>query len=1463
MKHFQKGIAALCVLALVLQLFSVLPSASADTVQVYRPVTQIEIGHTYLIVADDAYALNNHSLGYSGLVTLGSTAVTVSDGMILASEVSDDMLWTVQEATGVQDSIDGRTQYFIYDQQGSQLNRKASSSGTAPLGIGAYDPAKPQYSTWSFAERGADGVWTMYVNSYRDSDYPFSMKGAQGGFLAPGKSRADWDKSYQTYQSAIRLYELGEMEIEPEPTDPEVPTDPTDPDPTVPTEPTEPDPTAPTDPTEPEPDNSIYDVVFLSDLHNGVGGYKGLIQMVSELKSEGASPNVFSHGGDYVEDDKGGSVDWQTKVYDVISGTESAAFPDAFQAYTMGNHDWEDGTFGGAADKEAAFKAMFGFDRCGVAYTDDEMEIYMIGAQNKTGSGGGGEGFKEEDIEAFDQYLTSKEGCTKVIFLQTHWPAHSSYNFKQRVVTNADLLIDTINNHAENMDIVWIWGHNHYEDTMRYKILVPGDRIMYSADTTGSTWNNPRNPKYKDINFIYANCGCMNDMWYLQDGHNDTTSPDFRGPSACLSVAVEQGTVTFNYNRIQQVNNVWTYSHDANITIHNQLFEHPANVVVDRKVPAHEHEFEVDYVVAPTCTEDGYTVEKCTFPRCTATRTVEPTDALGHSWDAGVVVAPTCTEDGYTLLTCTVCQATQEIDPVASPGHSWDEGVVVAPTCAAGGYTLQTCTVCGDTQQIYPTDALPHTWADTAVVKPTCAAGGYTLQTCAVCGQTQQIEPTDPLPHTWVDSTVVAPTCTEDGYTIQVCSFCGTVNQTAPTPAVGHAFDAGIVTTAASTASAGIRTCYCVRCDASKTEAIPRLPGVGPVDVDFTKPEDAVKYSVHGHSSADVLEDTGVVLVCTEDSPVGDPAAEKDLIKVPVSGDWTAVVKFRFYRSLGQEDGNSCFSFLAAEGEDCRNVVGIRGTSAALEDQVRVDGAAVESVSSAPGFRKNGTCWLRLQKEGDAYIGSWSADGETFTELYCLENTGVEAEYLIFDAYLTGASAENWKITLKSLNFLDVDVPGGPGWIKAEDIEIGQTYVIVADGAYAMTNVSVSGKETYGGTVKTCLGSAAVEIAGGRIQGEVANEMLWTFTAASGPNAYDGMQQYFLRDSSGRLLRRDSMSNKNAALTLSTGLTGTRRYFTWSFREFEGMEATYAMYANSERAYGYDYPGRVGGNEKGFDIPSPLNHRTADDPFNFMNDAACSKITLYVWTDALDLLPLMNAIHDAKALDPNAYTEDSAAALADAIAAAEQALAQLGTQAEADAAAAALNDAVNALELKSAFRFTDVRIRSLYYYDPVYWAYGADPQITNGISATRFGPDRDCTRAQVITFLWRAAGCPEPQSTETGFTDVNPNSFYCKAVAWAMEEGITYGAGGSGFGPELSCTRAQIVTFLWRYYGEPAPQSSSPFTDLYHGAYYEDAVAWAVENGITTGVSSTCFCPNDICTRGQVVTFLYRANSME
>ena len=170
--------------------------------------------------------------------------------------------------------------------------------------------------------------------------------------------------------------------------------------------------------------------------------------------------------------------------------------------------------------------------------------------------------------------------------------------------------------------------------------------------------------------------------------------------------------------------------------------------------------------------------------------------------------------------------------------------------------------------------------------------------------------------------------------------------------------------------------------------------------------------------------------------------------------------------------------------------------------------------------------------------------------------------------------------------------------------------------------------------------------------------------------------------------------------------------------------------------------------------------------------------------------------------------------------------------------------------------FTDVR-QGDYFYDAVLWA--VENGITNGTSATQFSPNQTCTRAQTVTFLWRAAGSPKANSTNNPFTDVTPGAYYYDAVLWAVENGITNGTSATTFSPDNTVTRGQVVTFQYRAAKAQAATGNNPFVDVRTGEYYADAVQWAVNNGITNGTSATTFGPNEGCTRGQIVTFLFRA----
>lgn len=171
----------------------------------------------------------------------------------------------------------------------------------------------------------------------------------------------------------------------------------------------------------------------------------------------------------------------------------------------------------------------------------------------------------------------------------------------------------------------------------------------------------------------------------------------------------------------------------------------------------------------------------------------------------------------------------------------------------------------------------------------------------------------------------------------------------------------------------------------------------------------------------------------------------------------------------------------------------------------------------------------------------------------------------------------------------------------------------------------------------------------------------------------------------------------------------------------------------------------------------------------------------------------------------------------------------------------------------AAVQFADVK-KDAYYYDAVQWA--VQKGVASGTSETTFGPEQNCTRAQAISFLWRAAGSPAPQNAKGPFSDVADGAYYQQAVAWAAERGIV---SGSTFNPDAEVTRGQLATFLYREAGSPGVTKAAAFTDVPADAYYSKAAAWVAEKGIASGTGENTFSPDAVCTRGQIVTFLYRA----
>jgi len=540
---------------MIFQMFAFVPAVSAiEPAEVtYELATTVEAGEKYIIVSN-GYALTNKvanvSTAYGG-VSLASTPVTVADGKII-SEVTDDMIWDFAEGTS---SLAGpyTTGFFITNGDSKYLSRASSgNSGVAPLNTSTYDASnvasKPHYCYWAFEDISSDGTTkSMFLFSSNPSDYVFFLRGAAAGFDCPGVPQSNMSSSLANYP--VQLYKVTKA-------------------------------SEPGEPSEPGESEILHQLLFMSDVHSDITGsvpnFTNLRAILPLLKAENFNPEVISFGGDYIMDDMAYLVNWEN-VYSILIDILSSTYPGAEYVFTTGNHDKE--VNGGIS--EADFKRIFGFDRVGVSYVGDDYEIFHIGAQGNT-SGVDKEIFYEADIQALDAYLASKVGSGKIIFIQTHWPLHRAYNWSWRNIQNADKMIDTLNKYGDDLDIVFLWGHNHYTDTNRHTIKQRGDSILYADGQS------------KTIKFTYANVGCMNDFYPTQKPYKETNV----GPGVCLSVSILKDKLVFTYNRLTGANTGNpVLTHDANITISGTLYTNPAVVEIPLLNPISDEEPSEDSTV--------------------------------------------------------------------------------------------------------------------------------------------------------------------------------------------------------------------------------------------------------------------------------------------------------------------------------------------------------------------------------------------------------------------------------------------------------------------------------------------------------------------------------------------------------------------------------------------------------------------------------------------------------------------------------------------------------------------------------------------------------------------------------------------------------------------------------------------------------------------------------------------------
>ena len=680
-----------------------------------------------------------------------------------------------------------------------------------------------------------------------------------------------------------------------------------------------------------------------------------------------------------------------------------------------------------------------------------------------------------------------------------------------------------------------------------------------------------------------------------------------------------------------------------------------------------------------------------------------------------------------------------------------------APTCTTPGVKTAVCSVCGGTvtEEIAPTG---HSFSLTETVAPAPTAEGYDVYTCSACGGTYRTnftEPTgEPDPcidgHTWDEGVVTTqPTCTEEGVKTFTCTVCGETT-TQPVEALGHAFDN--------------ETGVCGRCGSEAFKAI------------FDCSEGV---SVTVFPTQDLTSDG------TEHAAVAFPRdSETGSIDVSGGGQVNFVVV--------PEEGYDIESVVVTPAENFKNLKlpAEIGTENAYRI-TKVTGDLTVTVTASTNV-----CSHEFDENGICIHCGYEAPKAVFN---CSEGVSVT----VFPTQdLTSDGTEHAAVAFpRDSETGSIDVSGG-----------GQVnFVVVPEEGYDIESVVVTPAENFKNL---------------KLPAEIGTENAYRITKVTG--------------------------DLTVTVTASTNVCS---------HEFDengvcihcGYEAPKVTFACDEHSWITAYPTQ--------DLTAGGTDHAA---FALARDSATGEIDItgngqvnyMLHVDEGWKLESMTAEPTAnyKNLKDNGDGSYRLTKISGAV------TLTVTTAAAADPTPTPDPDpwdACDGAELCPGRDFTDMPAFGNWAHKPIDWALVEG--ITTGTSTTTFSPKGVATRAQVVTFLWRAAGSPEPASSENPFRDIQAGKYYYDAVLWAVEQGIAKGTTDTTFSPNQVCTRGTFVTFLYRSVGSPSVEDvENPFTDTAEGKYYYEAVLWAVSNDITNGTSDTTFSPNGTCTRAQVVTFLYR-----
>lgn len=879
-------------------------------------------------------------------------------------------------------------------------------------------------------------------------------------------------------------------------------------------------------------------------------------------------------------------------------------------------------------------------------------------------------------------------------------------------------------------------------------------------------------------------------------------------------------------------------------------------------------------------------------------------DEAAHNWDSGVETKPPSSdEDGIKTYTCTVCQQTKTetigatghnystdwtqsetehwhacIDPgcdkvSAKATHTWRSEITLEPTYDAAGSRTLTCTVCDYTKTedipkkehtfspLWSSDAShhwhactedgctekgsqdDHSWNDgTVTVEPTLESAGEKTYTCTVCSRTK-LETLPQLEHTYSgewskDNDYHWHACTDVGYESLIKDK------------AAHTWDAGTVTTEPTAETEGVRTFTCTICGQTRTESI------GPLEHHYST-EWSKDDTHHWHACTDEgcqavserlehIWDSGVITTEPTESSAGVKTftcsvcqkTRTEPVEPVTPGHshtwataWNSDSTHHWHNCTAagcpttdnsQKDGYAVHVYDNDTDTNC-NVCGyVRTITPSAEFTVTLN-ANGGSVSPASLTTSSGrlTSLPIPTRSGYTFTGWYtSASGGTqvTSTTVFTNNTTIYAQWSSnsggSSGDSSGSSSSSGNSSSSASTSIKVPVSGDNNSVQVSATVSGTTATVSKLNTSQLD--SVAGSDVRTGMVEVDLSGLKRTIQTVNLPADTLREIA-------------------------KAANDDTNDTKGLTIKLSAAEASFDAEALNEIQKQSGNQITLTIAPAKASALNARQKETVG-KAPVFDLTMKSGTKvitsfgngsaTVSLPYTLEKGQNPAGVVVY-YLDSTGNIHACETVYDVRTETAVFTTHHLSLYLVG-------------------------YDETKTAEENQKSQFTDVQ-PGTYYYDAVLWATANG--VTGGTTATTFSPGNSCTRAQMATFLWRAAGSPEPKSVENPFADVQPNAYYYKAVLWAVEQGITAGTSAGLFSPDAVVTRAQTVTFLYRAAGSPAVSGGTSFADVNPGAYYSNAVQWAVSKGITAGTSVAAFSPNANCTRAQIVTFLYRAQA--